>query len=64
MRRKLYSKTFSAILSIAILFSLSTVALASSPGLENFQKINVYQDGKFTDVSPNNWYYDNVNFPS
>ena len=62
MRRKLYSKTFSAILSIAILFSLSPVALASSPGLENFQKINVYQDGKFTDVSPNNWYYDNVKF--
>ena len=29
-------------------------------GMENFQKATTYVDGQFTDVAPNQWYYENV----
>ena len=33
-----------------------TDAVAIEPGMSNFQKVNLYSDGQFADVGPEDWY--------
>ena len=51
-------KLIAFMLSIAVLAALCAPAHAS--GLDNFQKVNSYVEGQFTDVSAANWFAENV----
>jgi len=58
-RGGIFMKKLTALmLSIAVLAALCAPAHAA--GLDNFQKVNTYTDGQFTDVSASNWYAENV----
>lgn len=50
-------KTAAFILSAALTLSMGvTDILAADAGMFNFQRVNFYQDGQFTDVAPTAWY--------
>lgn len=51
-------KLISSLLAMVLLAALCVPAHAA--GLDNFQKVNTYSDGQFTDVSAANWYAENV----
>lgn len=51
------------LVSIALVFALagiSTTAFAVEEGLQNFKKVNTYEDGMFLDVGSDHWAKDNV----
>ena len=52
-------KKLIAFLSALVMFA-SLCVPAYAAGLDNFQKVNTYVDGQFTDVSASSWYADNV----
>lgn len=52
MKRKITS----LLLALVMVFSLAMPAFAASEGLSNFQKVNTYVDGQFTDVPSNSWF--------
>lgn len=54
MKKRLTALT----LVLLLILSLSTGALAA--GLGNFQKVNAFKNGQFTDLSGAHWGYDNV----
>ena len=56
--RKFLALLLCAVMMIGIL-PMSAIA-AETNGLDNFKKVNTYKAGTFSDVSPSDWYYDNV----
>ena len=55
-------RILSLLLSIVLLFSMLPAAAlaAETGGIDNFKKINSYADASFSDVSSNDWFYENV----
>ena len=60
MKTKFLRRLSATIISVSILLSLSISSLAASPGLSNFQPVNTYQPGQFTDVASSDWFAPNV----
>lgn len=53
-------KVIGLLLAFALLCAGAPAALAAEAGLSNFQRTDVYPDGKFTDVRPGVWYEESV----
>ncbi len=54
-------KVLSLILALAMVISIAPLTFAAdAKGLENFKKVNTYENGKFSDISSGDWYYGNV----
>ncbi|MBR7056754.1 MAG: InlB B-repeat-containing protein [Oscillospiraceae bacterium] len=47
------------VVMLAAIFPTATMATGTN-SLDNFKKVNTYANGTFPDVSPSDWYYDNV----
>lgn len=60
MKTKFLRRLSATIISVSILLSLSISSLAASPGLSNFQPVNTYHPGQFTDVASSDWFAPNV----
>lgn len=52
-------KIISILLAAVFFVSCTTTALAAA-GLENFEKVNAYQQGQFSDVEQDDWYAQSV----
>lgn len=59
---KSWGRRMIAITVAGVMMLLGTTAFAAAPGLSNFQKMNSYQEGMFSDVRSTDWYCDNVKF--
>ena len=55
-----WGKKLTAIFVAGVIMLTGTVAFAATPGLSNFQKVNTYQEGMFSDVGSDHWAKDNV----
>ena len=54
-------KAVSLLLSITLALSAGMTGTAAvTPDMSNFQKVNTYNDGQFSDVAPEDWYSANV----
>ena len=55
-------RTLSILLCIILLLGmLPAGAMAvESPGFDGFAARNTYEEGRFSDVSPDKWFYENV----
>lgn len=54
------SRRLIAIFAAGAIMLTGTVAFAVTPGLSNFRKVNVYQEGMFSDVGSDHWAKNNV----
>lgn len=54
-------RLFTFLLCVALLLGCGSVAMADGPGrFSHFLALNPWEDGTFADISPRDWYYDNV----
>lgn len=54
-------KLIAFFLSAVLTFSgIPTVVMAADTGMSNFQRVNTYRNGQFTDVTPKDWYNTSV----
>lgn len=53
-------RIFSLVLVLALMLSLMPAAFAANESLDNFQKVNEYTSGQFSDIVESKWYAANV----
>ncbi len=60
MKAKIVRRSLTMLLILVLLCGTVPTVLAAGASLSNFQKVNKYTKGQFTDVKTGDWYYESV----